>query len=188
MMDLNPKQMARMMASDDGIEQLMKEPVYENEYGYYSQAELLADVVNIMRMDIKRIGAVHGVHIPIRKMQPDKMAWMLAQMVDGNTAPLLQVFNDIEDYHHDVLEEAIEPGEFAEYLQFKESQLYTVSDEVPEDKPAPEEVTSDLEERIDDVAPDFEEADDEEDEDDGNDDDTPEETDDEDDEEADDGE
>lgn len=149
-MDLRPDKLARLMASDNGVEELMKQPVYENAHGYYSQAELLADVVNILRMDAKRMGELHGVEVRIQKMTPEKMAWMLAEMVDGNTQPLVGVFNDIEDYHHDVMEEALGSEEFADYLGFKETQLYTVEDE-PGSKRDPEEVAAEIDQRLDDA-------------------------------------
>lgn len=152
MMDMRPDKLARLMASDNGVEELMKQPVYENEYGFYSQADLLADVVNILRMDAKRMGAMHGVEVDIQKMTPDKMAWMLAEMVDGNTQPLVGVFNDVEDYHHDVMEQALSDEEFREYLEFKESQLFTVDTSGQEgSKRDPDEVAAEVSERLDGV-------------------------------------
>lgn len=153
-MDMRPDQLARLMASDDGVEQLMEQPVYENEYGHFSQAELLADVINILRMDAKRMAAMNGVHIDIKKIRPEKVAWMLAEMVNGNTQPIVGVFNEVEDYHHDVLEEALGEDEFREYLKFKESQLYTVQPGEPdaEEKRDPEEVAEEIDQRLEESA------------------------------------
>lgn len=143
-----PKEMMAMLKGDGGVEELMKQPVYENEYGSFSQAELMADVINILRMDTKQVGATHGVDIEVEKITPEKTAWVLAQMVDGNTEPIVDIFNDIEDQHHDVMEAVMDPEEFGSYLEFKESQLYTTSgsqpiEDVTEDLPEPTEEDAD---------------------------------------------
>lgn len=152
MMDMRPDKLARLMASDDGVEQLMQQPVYENEFGYYSQAELLADVINILRMDAKRMGAMFGFDVEIKRMKPDTMAWMLAQMVDGNTQPLVEVFNQIEDHHHDIMEAELSEEEFRKYLEFKESKLFTVDMEGAQgSKRSPDEVAAEIEQEMDEV-------------------------------------
>lgn len=138
-----------MLQGDGGVEKLMQQPVYQNQYGVYSQAELLADVINIMRMDVKRVADVHGVDISIRKIQPEKVAWALAEMVEGNTEPMVSIFNEIEDYHHEVLAEALGDEEFETYLDFKEEQLFTV-------EPGEELSEDELEERLDEVADELE--------------------------------
>lgn len=120
------RQMMSLLRSDDGVEQLMKKPVYTNEFGSYSQAELLADVINILRMDAKRLGAMHGVDLSIEKIEPERMAWILGQMVQGNTEPMVGLFNSIEDLHHEIMRDALDDATFQTYLEFKESQLYTV--------------------------------------------------------------
>lgn len=132
----NPQEMASLLARDDGVEQLMKQPVFENEYGQFSQAEMMADVINILRMDARQFGLVHGVDVEVEKITPDKMAWALAEMVDGNTRPLVAIFNDIEDKHHEVMEDVMVAEDFDSYLRFKEGQLYTtehVESESPEE-------------------------------------------------------
>lgn len=140
MMD-NPMQMMRLLKSENGVETLMKQPVYENEFGSYSQAELLADVINILRMDAKRLGAIHGVDLGIEKIEPDRIAWILGEMVQGHTQPMVDLFNGIEDLHHEIMAETLDDETFQQYLDFKESQLYTLQpDEVGEteaDQPDP---------------------------------------------------
>lgn len=117
-----------MLKGDGGVEELMKQPVYQNEYGQFSQAELMADVINILRMDTKQLGATHGVDVQVEKITPEKTAWVLAQMVDGETKPIVDIFNRIENQHHDIMEEVMDDEEFTEYLEFKDTQLYTTSE------------------------------------------------------------
>lgn len=117
-----------MLKGDGGVEELMKQPVYQNEYGSFSQAELMADVINILRMDTKQLGATHGVEVQVQKITPEKTAWVLAQMVDGETEPIVSIFNRIEEQHHDIMEEVMDDDEFTSYLEFKDTQLYTTSE------------------------------------------------------------
>lgn len=146
MKNMGPATLAKVLASDNGVEELMKQPVFENDDGYFSQAEMLADVINILRMDAKRMAAIHGVEVEIEKIGPDKVAWMLAQMVNGEADAMVEVFNKIEEYHHDVLEEALSEEDYQQYLDFKESQLYTVQPD--NDKRDPEEVAAEVEQNL----------------------------------------
>jgi hypothetical protein len=124
-----PQELFDLLRSDGGVEALMKQPVYENADGRFSQAELMADVINILRMDTKQLAATHDVEVEVEKITPEKTAWVLSQMVVGETEPIISIFNDIEENHHDVLSAVMDDDGFESYLDFKESELYTVADE-----------------------------------------------------------
>jgi hypothetical protein len=142
-----PQELFQLLRSDGGVEALMKQPVYENADGRFSQAELMADVINILRMDTKQLAATHDVDVEVEKITPEKTAWVLSQMVDGETEPIISIFNEIEENHHDVLSAVMDGEGFEGYLDFKESELYTVADveesyqpieEVREELPEPD--------------------------------------------------
>lgn len=150
---IQPQDMMKLLKSDEGIEELMQQPVYENAYGVHSQAELLADVINIYRMDAKRLGQLHGVDIEIEKIHPDKTAWAMSEMVNGHTEPIVSIFNGIEDLHHEIMAEMMDDEEFTAYLDFKEAQLFTVSDQElsDEERAAEVEAAADDSEVVDDL-------------------------------------
>lgn len=127
----DPMALMRMLKSDDGIESLMQEPIFPTEDGgKVSQAEILADVINIYRMDAKKFGELHGVDISITRITPDKVAWMLSEMVNGDPGAMIDTFNEIEDLHHETFEEVLDDEAFDEYTEMKKSVLFSQNAEM----------------------------------------------------------
>jgi phage gp29-like protein len=126
----NFTQLMSVLQSDDGLKQVMLRPAFEDaESGLeFSQAELIADVINILRMDTKRMGEVHDVPIEINQMTPEHAAELLQGVAKGDDMGLIEIFDEIEDQRMKILE-AIE-GEDAveEYSDLKMELLYTTSD------------------------------------------------------------
>lgn len=122
----DPMALMRMLQSDDGVEELMLEPIFPTDTGgKVSQAEVLADTINIYRMDAKKFGEIHGVDISISRITPEKVAWMLAEMIDGNPGPIIETFNGIEDLHLQVFDEVLDEGDYDQYDEMKKSVLFT---------------------------------------------------------------
>lgn len=124
------RQLMGMLNSPDGLKEMMLRDAFQNdETGYtFSQADLIADVVNILRMDTKRMAEAHGVEVSIQKMTPERAAELLQGVAQGEDLGLIDIFDEIEDQRMAVL--AAAEGEEAthEYLRQKQAQLYTLPD------------------------------------------------------------
>lgn len=120
-----------LMNSPNGLKAILKQPAFEDEEtGYeFSQADLIADVVNILRMDTKRIAAAHDVEVEIDQMTPDKAAGMLQDVVQDDGQDLIRIFDEVEDERMRVLAAIEGEDEVEDYLEMKQSLLYTVPDE-----------------------------------------------------------
>lgn len=116
----------------DGLKQMMKKPAFENDdTGHeFSQADLIADVVNILRMDTKRMGQAVGVDISINEMSPDRAAELLQGVAKGNDLGLIDIFDEIEDQRMQILAHLEDEDAVDEYAAMKQDLLYTVPDDV----------------------------------------------------------
>ena len=130
------QQVVSTLKSDDGLKQMMMQDAFENpEYGHsFSQADLIADVINILRMDTKRMAEAHGVDISISKMTPERAAELLQGVAKGNDLGLVDIFDDIEDKRMTVLAELEGEDAVEQYAAMKRSTLYSVPEDFdPED-------------------------------------------------------
>lgn len=117
-----------VLNSPDGLKKMMMRPAFQNEEtGHeFSQADLIADMVNILRLDTKRIADAHDVDISIRQMTPDRAAELLQGIAQGEDLGLVDIFDEIEDQRMEILlaiegEDAVE-----QYSTQKQSLLYSV--------------------------------------------------------------
>lgn len=118
--------------SPNGLKNVMQRPTFEHEDSghQFSQADLIADIVNIMRMDTKQIGAAVGVEVEIQQMTPDRAAELLQQVAKGEGTELVEVFDEIENQRMMILSElADEIAEVEEFLAMKQSLLNTIPDD-----------------------------------------------------------
>lgn len=113
--------------SENGLAKMMQQPAFEGEAGNeFSQADLIADVINILRMDTKRIAEAAGIDIEISKMTPERAAELLQGVAKGDDLGLIDIFDEIEDQRMKVLEE-LEGGDAVdEYVMDKTAILNTV--------------------------------------------------------------
>jgi hypothetical protein len=79
------QQVMQTLNSRNGLKNVMMQPAFEDEdTGHtFSQAELIADVVNILRMDTKRMAEQHDVDVSIQKMTPERAAELLQGVAQG---------------------------------------------------------------------------------------------------------
>lgn len=116
------------LSSEDGVKKVMLRPVYggddEGEPAT-SQAEIVADMFNIMRLDTKALGQAAGVDIEVRRMSPERCAELLQGLVRGEDFGLIQRFNDLEDKRERVLLELTDEETVREHRETKLSVLYS---------------------------------------------------------------
>lgn len=127
--------MMNLMQNPNGLSSIMLEDAFEDEEtGHtFSQAELIADVVNILRMDTKRLGQALGVPVEINRMTPERAAELLQGVAMGNDMGLIQIFDEIEDQRQQILAEVESEDEADEWMEQKKSMLYTYGDEADAD-------------------------------------------------------
>jgi hypothetical protein len=116
---------------DGGIKNLLMQDTYENRHtGHtYSQADLLADIVNVMRMDTKQMAALHGIDIEVDKMQPDRAAELVESMAgngEGSGLDIIDVFQEIEDQRDLLFQQEMTDDQYDQYMTFKARMLYSV--------------------------------------------------------------
>lgn len=128
-------QMMNLMQNPNGLSSIMLEDAFEDEEtGHtFSQAELIADVVNILRMDTKRLGQALGVPVEINRMTPERAAELLQGVAMGNDMGLIQIFDEIEDQRQQILAEVESEDDADEWMEQKKSMLYTYGDEADAD-------------------------------------------------------
>lgn len=113
--------------SENGLAKMMQQPAFEGEAGNeFSQADLIADVINILRMDTKRIAEAAGIDIEISKMTPERAAELLQGVAKGDDLGLIDIFDEIEDQRMKVLEELEGADAVDEYVMDKTAILNTV--------------------------------------------------------------
>lgn len=124
------QQVMEMMQSEGGMKKMMQKPAFENQAtGHeFSQADLIADVVNILRMDTKRMAEAHDMDMEISKMTPERAAELLQGVAKGEDLGLIDVFDEIEDQRMLILKEIEGEEPLVEYAQMKQQMLYTVPD------------------------------------------------------------
>lgn len=113
------------------VRDALQRDVFENpETGHqYSQADMLADIINVMRLDTKQLARIHGIDVEMDRMSPAKAARLMEGMATGDSNGLLQVFQDIEDKQDLIMQEELSEEAHDQYMQFKLSVMNTVSDE-----------------------------------------------------------
>jgi len=117
--------------SENGLAKMMQQPAFEDEAGnQFSQADLIADVVNILRMDTKRMGEAVGVDISISKMTPERAAELLQGVAKGDDLGLVDIFDQIEDQRMTILSELEGEDSVVEYSEMKQGMLYSYPDEM----------------------------------------------------------
>lgn len=124
-MDMN--QMMGMLSNPNGISQIMMQDAFEDEEtGYkFSQADLIADVINILRMDTKRIAEANDVDIEISQMTPERAAELLQGVAQGNDMDIIEIFDEIENKRMTILTEIEDESAKQEYMSQKRRVLYS---------------------------------------------------------------
>lgn len=139
-----------MLNGEDGLKKMMLQPAYGGEgEEATSQAQLVADMINIMRLDVAELGDAMGVDIEASYMTAERAAELLQRLVRGESLELIEVFNDIEEKRERLLEEAADKETLYSHRETKDSvtQVATEYDFGPtadEEVPVPEESVEDV--------------------------------------------
>lgn len=120
-LDMNPRKMARLMKNPEGIADMLT----ESAPGGDSPAEIFADIVNVHRADIRRLGKEVGVDVEAESMSPKRAGQLLAGTVAGDGVDLVIMFNQMAEKRDMVLREAVDPDEHSEFMRAKTRMMNT---------------------------------------------------------------
>lgn len=138
-MDNNNIRQIRQVMQPGGIANIMLEDKYQDDTGHvWSEAALVADVVNIMRLNTKQLAAVHDVEIQINRMTEERAAELIEGMAKNEDQTLVEAFEKIEDKQDMILREVMGADGYGEFLQTKQKAAYSVPNETigqPEPEP-----------------------------------------------------
>ena len=120
--NVNPRKIMQILKSEDGLKQVLK----DQGTGDFSFAELLADMINIQRLDNKKMAESVGKDIDIKKIDPDQTAEVIQMAItEGNPVPLVELFNRLEEQRAEVLDELIDEEEHQKFQDRKQQILFT---------------------------------------------------------------
>ena len=119
--DMNPRKMARQMRNPEGIAKMLNESGPTGD----SPAEIFADIVNVHRADIRRLGLVLGVDVEAERMSPEGAADLLAGTVAGDGVEIVKMFNEMAEKRNELLKEALDEEEHQQFMEAKHGMMHT---------------------------------------------------------------
>lgn len=123
------RQLMNILRADNGVAELMRKPAYGDDGAgnpAVSQADLVADMLNFARLDVKRMGEEAGVDIEVTRMEPETAAVLIQKLVKGESLELIDKFNEIEDLREQVLAAQLSDEELEEHRELKKSVSYSL--------------------------------------------------------------
>lgn len=122
----------RQISQPGGIAELMLEDKYQSPDGHaFSEAALVADVINIMRLNTKQLGVVFNVDISVDRMTEERAADLIEGIARNDDRTLVGAFEEIEDQQDKILEHALGEGQYQQFLRRKEKAAYSIPDSPP---------------------------------------------------------
>jgi len=101
----------------------------DNERLGTSPAGLLADVINMMRVDVKMFGVIHEVDVQVEEMTEERAAALLEKLVRGDPE-LLEVTNEIAHKRQMVILEALDDEVRRDYYMAEKATMMNSADPV----------------------------------------------------------
>lgn len=120
--DVNPREVAMSLRNPSRLASLLTEDVPGIEA---SSAEVLADIINVHRADVRRLGQVHDVDIDVDLMTEQRAADLVAGIVDGNGMELVEVFNELAEKRNQILVAALDDEEHSQFMSQKVAMMNT---------------------------------------------------------------
>lgn len=120
--DVPPSVVARYMQSPDRLASMMMKDMPGWEA---TPAEILADIINVMRADQKALAQAQGVDMTIDLMTEDRAAALMAGITDGDAVELVRVFNAMAKDRDKILEAAMDEEDYQDFMARKTSVMMT---------------------------------------------------------------
>lgn len=112
--NMNMKQMMSLANDPDAIQDIIKES---------GAAEIVADIINIQRLEHARIAREVGVDADLPRMDEDRAAELIAGLVTDGDVELIEVFNGLEEVGDDVLLELTDEDTVEEWQESKKQMI-----------------------------------------------------------------
>ena len=122
-LDMNPRQMATRMRNPDRLADMLAQSTATGD----SAASIFADIVNVHRADIRRLGMALGVDVEAPNMTEDRAAELLAGIVAGDGVEIVVVFNEMAAKRNQLLQEVLDDEEHEQFMEAKHSMMNTQS-------------------------------------------------------------
>lgn len=127
--DMNPRKMARQMQNPEGIASMLTETGPTGD----SPAEIFADIINVHRADIRRLGLALGVEVEAEVMSPERAGELLAGTVAGDGVELVVMFNEMAAKRDALLREALTEEQHERFMAGKKGMMHTGDPDTFED-------------------------------------------------------
>lgn len=107
-------QMMQLLNQENGVAKVLLKPAYapdEDGNPQVSQAEAIADMVNILRLDTKRIAEEVGAEVEVKRVTPERAAVMVQDLIKQEDMALIEAFAEIEDQREEILRQVADDPE-----------------------------------------------------------------------------
>lgn len=120
---MNPKQLAMMMRDPSNIEKMLRDDVAGVGA---SPAAILADTINVMRLDNFRLAQALDVDgVGADRMTEDRAAQLVAGVVRGDGWQLVEVFNQVAETRDTILRDVLDDAEYQAFMDAKTGSMLT---------------------------------------------------------------
>ena len=119
--DMNPRKMARQMRNPEGIAEMLTDTGPTGD----SPAEIFADIINVHRADIRRLGLALGVDVEAENMSPERAGELLAGTVAGDGVELVVMFNEMAEKRDRLLRDALDDEQYEQFMAGKKAMMNT---------------------------------------------------------------
>lgn len=120
--NMDKRRIGKLLRDPEGVEELLKET---HPGTGDSPAEIFADLINVMRLDMRRMGLALGVDVECPEITPDRAAELLAGTIQGDGVELVVLFNNEEDRREQILDEILADDALDQFQNQKTASLYT---------------------------------------------------------------
>ena len=131
------RQLIGVLNSENGVAQLLQEPAYaqgDSPEPTVSQAEVVADLVNVARLDQKAIAEAAGLELEVNRMTPEYAALLLQRLIKRESLELIEVFNDLERQREAIISELADQETLADHLRTKQTIVSSQPDPDPDEQ------------------------------------------------------
>lgn len=129
--EINPRTAARFLSNPSRLQGVLT----QRASGWdATPAEVMADVINVERADVKRLADYHDVDVHIEMMDESRAAELIAGVTQGNGVEVIEVFNDLAQKRDQILKEALDEEEYRAFMRAKTSAMYTDDPETWDDE------------------------------------------------------
>lgn len=120
--DMSQAELLRLAGNPSGVADLLSK---EHPETGDSPAEIMADIINVMRADNKTLAAALGVEQNVSRMTPERAAQLLAGTINGSGVELVIVFNEVAQQRDEILRKALDEEPYESYIKAKHGMMFT---------------------------------------------------------------